>query len=66
MRIQTYHLVYKHQVSQSVARKNGGCRVERRQPDTKIVGRYVIKKEASVKRKCEVVLGNIVFSLVYS
>lgn len=43
MRTQTYQPVRKHRVSQSVARKNGGCRVERRQPDTKIVGRYVIK-----------------------
>lgn len=51
MRIQTYHLVYKHQVSQSVARKNGGCRVERRQPDTKIVGRYVIKKRGLCEKK---------------
>lgn len=37
-----YEPVREHRASQSVAGKNGGCRLEYRQLDTEIVGRYVI------------------------
>lgn len=36
-----YEPVREHRVSQSVAGKNGGCRLEYRQPDTEIIRRYV-------------------------
>lgn len=37
-----YEPVREHRASQSVAGKNGGCRLEYRQLDTEIIGRYVI------------------------
>lgn len=50
-----YEPVREHRASRSVAGKNGGCRLEYRQLDTEITGRYVITTGLAVAKNRHIV-----------